>query len=135
MSLYEPPDGDTSAGQDEEQAANLRPTGKTRNLILRQPGKETKMKHKRYPKYFSLTHSDTERPKQARRFWNILHTIAFFWKTFEGEMLPVRQTTNLLGIFCEPPLYSHFIFRSMGVTKDNFIYKNLFSCQIDTPCK
>ena len=66
----------------------------------------------------SLTHSHSERPKQAIQFWVYFSIKSIFRKIFEGEMLIRSQTTTLLLIFCELLLYSQVIFKSMKVADD-----------------
>ena len=65
-----------------------------------------------------LTHSHSERPKQAWQFWIYFSNKGIFWKIFEGEMLIRSQTTTLLQIFCELLLYSQVSFKSMKVADD-----------------
>ena len=67
---------------------------------------------------YNLTHSHSERPKQAWQFWIYFSIKSIFWKIFEGEMLIRCQITTLLQIFCELLLYSQIIFRSMKVADD-----------------
>ena len=65
-----------------------------------------------------LTHSHSERPKEAWQFWIHFSIKSIFWKIFEGEMLIISQTTTLLQIFCGLLLYSQVVFKSMKVADD-----------------
>ena len=73
-----------------------------------------------YNRHTYLTHSHSERPKQAWQFWQYFSFKSTFWKIFQREMLTRRQTTTLLQIFCELLLYSQVIFKSMKVA-DNIL--------------
>ena len=69
---------------------------------------------------FPLTHSHSERQKQAWQFWKYFSNKSIFRKIFEREMLTRCQTTTLLRIFCELSLYSKVIFKSMKAADDKF---------------
>ena len=73
---------------------------------------------------YHLTHSHSERPKQAWQFGNIFLIQAFFLQISEGKMLIRIQTTTLLQIFCEFLLYYQVIFKSMRVADDTFLRKS-----------
>ena len=68
----------------------------------------------------TLTHSHSERPKQAWRFWKYFTCKGIFWEIFEGEMFIISQTTTLLKIFCELSHYSRVIYKSMREADDPF---------------
>ena len=68
----------------------------------------------------NLTHSHSERQKEAWQIWKYFTYKSIFLKTFEGEMLIRSQTTTLLQIFYEILLCSQVIFKSMKVADDTF---------------
>ena len=67
-----------------------------------------------------ITHSHSENPKQAGRFWKYFPYKTIFWKIFEGDMLSKSQTTIILQIFCELSLYSQVMLKSMRGADDTF---------------
>ena len=67
-----------------------------------------------------LTHSHSERPKEAWQIWKYFTYKSIFLKTFEGEMLIRSQTTTLLHKFYGILLCSQVIFISMKVADDTF---------------
>ena len=68
----------------------------------------------------NITHSHSERPKEAWQIWKYFTYKSILLKIFEGGMLIRSQTTTLLQIFYEILLCSQVIFKSMEKADDTF---------------
>ena len=77
-------------------------------------------KYSLYPIANILSHSHSDRPKEAWQIWKYFTYKSIFLKTFEGGMLIRSQTTTLPHIFYEILLCSQVIFKSMKVADDTF---------------